>query len=769
MSVSYLTTDPVVIYDDNREAFLTLLSGNAYRQNLSGSDWINIADPTTAIESYPTSYFTPTTTSTNYIPAKLIASTYGRTNNNTQLYSYSPDVTTADNIRLIHRLTKFVYKYSDSSSEIIAAITSSVMQYFYKAYLIPVSSGNITVPLSLSNTVQVYNMTKQNSYNNASAVVALATAIDALKSLGSTFTATSDPRMFFLPTTSYTYVNISLASKPNLNGYISYMDLYNLRPGGTCSDPTYNNAYPFFDSLTNAQQHGLGYLYFLTTQEGLCHYDVFSSYIGKEQPTTSQYENISVYSTSNHIASETHNIVDDIDQTYWAIANVGTTGNTPILMCVLIDGINYSGGNPSNPALSQRPTTSFDIYTCCDSTWSFKDDTPTNNGYGYNLTAEMISYQMVNAALTKNYPIFCKLHRMYYFMLYCQNGTTKDTNNATVDFSPIGTTQYLQVNRNQNDMEYTSYCMGYLPYLNYYGKYPASATDATTKPIYYGRNPYYKRSTTDDGKPDYSILSSAADADFNFCFAYKLASLASTLDSDFAAYDTLSPTSTFTSASASVSAAACAAVGASSSITWDYMYNQIKTTILAQTGSKTDTANALYSTGSTFFKSAILQDKYITNESHDSNQYNPTLHPDYIDLALFQDWVKETEALDVTGYVAEGSQVLTSDGYVSIEDLTYNANVPRGRRFAPVLRVECVTKHNINMIKIRRNAFGNNLPFRTLLLPVNNEVFIENFSQVVNTLVNKRSIRRFFCEKVVLYRVVTKSRFIHVDGILVKN
>jgi hypothetical protein len=756
--MSFSTTDPKDVYDDNYAALMSILYGNTYRQNNSGLDYIKIADESIEIQVYPMSAFTPTTTSTNYIPAKLIASTYG-SSDKTLLFSYSPYKFGTDNTRLLHRLTKYVYKYSTSISDKVAAVTYSVLQYLYATYLTPNSYNRY----NLSNDVDVYKLYKNpdiydnDQTNDPTTVVSLDTAIDALLSLGTTFSATADPRLFFLPTTSYSYNDSSLAAYPNNSGLISYMDLFHLRTG-SYSDPTNGNVYPFFNSASGTQKHGLGYLYFLTTQEGLHYHEVFSAYLGKDQPSTSKYADYNVYDSSSH--TTTHNIVADIDQTYWAIANLGTTGNFPILMCVLIDGVNYTGGNgpyPNDPtgALSARPTTSFDIYTCCDNGWGFGDSTPTNNGF--NMTAEMLSYQMVNAALTKNYSTFCALHRMYYFMLYTQNGRVGDANSPTVDVSPINLTQNKSTNRYQNKMAYTSYCMGFQPYLNFYGKVSTSQPDATTKPIYYCRNPYYKTGTNSDQSPNFNILSSATDADFNICFAYKLASIASTLDLGFAAYDTLS-------------ASTATAVGASSSITWDYMYNQIKTTILSQTGSFT--GSGVYSNGSTFYKGAILTDKYITMESHDSNQYNNTLHPDYIDLALFNDWVVESAAADVTGYAAKGSLVLTSNGYTLVENISQQDKVVfQGRRMlqAPVRRVDCITKYNITVVRIKRNAFGKNRPFRTLLLPINNVLFENNRHVVVNTLVNNRSIRRVFFEKLVLYRVVTPRRFINLNGMVFMN
>ena len=739
--MAFSNVDPVVILNDNTAVLLSLLSGNSYRQNNPNYDWVEPADSSIEIQEYPTTAFTDTT-STNYIPAKLIAGNYSSNSDKTQLYSVGQNTFNAGNVTLLHRLTKYVYKYA-TVSDPITAVTSSVLQYLYATYL---SSPN---PLTLSNFVNVYNLTKETTYNDATTTTSLDTAIDALKSL-IPFSATSDPRSVYLPTTS----NFpQLASYSNNSGLVSYMDLYNLRTGHYM-DPTYGNAYPFF-SPTESQQHGLGYLYFLTTQEGLYQYGVFSAYLNKPQPTSSLFQDLNVYDSSSR--TTTHNIVADIDQTYWAIANIGRDygfqNAQPILMCVLIDGVNYSGGDgpyPTDPCgnLYDLPTTSFDIYTCCD--YKGADDydiTPTNNNIC--MTAEALSYQMVNAALTKNYTIFCALHRMFYYMLSVQNGGVGDANLASVDVTPIP--QNLSTNRKSAGWPYTSYCMGYQPYLNFYGVASPMGKDASTiKPIYYCRNPYYKARKIYD-TISYDSLYSDSGADFNICFAYKLAWLASTIDSNFSAYDTLS-------------SPASATVGASSSITWEYMYNQIKTSILSQTGNVGD--------GSAFVQGAVLADKYVALPSHDSRWYTNSTNASAIDLALFKDWVVESEAADITGYAAKGSRVLTSNGYVSIENLTHHDKVIfQGRRVrrVDVLRVDSITKYNITVVRIKRHAFGKNRPFRPLLLPINTQVLVGNKFRTLGELVDKRTIRRAFYPKLVFYRVLPSLRYLNLNGIFSKN
>jgi hypothetical protein len=185
---------------------------------------------------------------------------------------------------------------------------------------------------------------------------------------------------------------------------------------------------------------------------------------------------------------------------------------------------------------------------------------------------------------------------------------------------------------------------------------------------------------------------------------------------------------------------------------------------LAQTGNVGD--------GSAFVQGAVLTDKYVTLPSHDSREYTNNTNASAIDLALFKDWVIESEAADITGYAAKGSRVLTSNGYVSIENLTHHDKVIfQGRRVrrVGVLRVDSITKYNITVVRIKRHAFGKNRPFRPLLLPINTQVLVGNKFHTLGDLVNKRSIRRAFYPKLVFYRVLPSLRYLNLNGIFSKN
>ena len=96
------------------------------------------------------------------------------------------------------------------------------------------------------------------------------------------------------------------------------------------------------------------------------------------------------------------------------------------LMNVRIQDINISKDNIDD--FNKTPTY-FSIYTIPDSGW---------NG---SMTAEVFSYQMINAAWTGNYEVFCALHRFYFYCLWMQNGGIMDQDfNYLNDEDEIDTT-----------------------------------------------------------------------------------------------------------------------------------------------------------------------------------------------------------------------------------------------------------------------------------------------------------------------------------------
>jgi hypothetical protein len=329
------------------------------------------------------------------------------------------------------------------------------------------------------------------------------------------------------------------------------------------------------------------------------------------------------------------------------------------------------------------------------------------------VTMEIFSYQFLIAAVTGDYPKFCAMHRYNYYALYMANGSNENgdmgaANDPTYDISPPGivetfdgitnfTTPYMNryrsfIDSNGNQMTtyesavkphrwaYVSYCPGYLPYGNFLTKKTlTTAPDTVTEPIFYMANPYYK------GIND---MYSASDADATICHAYKMAHLAFTRSGEtsymgFKNYDDL-----FEAETSVASDSAKQKVGARTStggkITWDFMYDQMVATMLAQSGHQntysdtldgignpagTTSTSPMYSgppEGSSFKLGNVMLDKYVVTTGHDTGIGGNVLHPDYMDLSLYNDWAVEA----TSSCFLEGTKILTSRGYVPVEELT---------------------------------------------------------------------------------------------------
>lgn len=702
------------IYNDNANVLIELFSGNAYRPSALSS----YSAPTVNIEDYT---ITTSTTTADYIPCKIPADIYYQQSG---VLVTSSNAFGSDNVRWGYRLAKFLFKYdatSVSNYDEIVTIAVSSISYLFKYY-----KTNTSLAYNLSNqNINVYQISS-SGVNDASAVLPMLCAIDALINKGNSvpdYTVAVDPRTYYQPRSPATSTNVyapndtvsypGLSARATSAGYISYIDLYGLRNLLTASDPTADNndyackAYPFFNLDAGAQQLGLGFVSFLLTNEGQEQYDAFSSYSGYTS-TGSKYTGIQVYQNESPDTS-LYSIAEDIVATYWILGYLGLgfgktnpSAGTPTayLAQYLIDNVNYSGtvpttnytvgvqiSNTTNGLLDAYPTLDsseklFDIWSCCDTSWQFESGV-LGASNKCDVDMEMFSYQILAAALTKDYEKFCKFHRYFHYMLYVQNWTSDgvskmgDANTQTYDYTtnrPPGfgsTSTYSNRNKSFSTTKYpwlySSYCAGYQPYANFYGKVDVTYsgnTDGTTlgQPIYIMSNPYYKGNSSNN----YNDIASASDADFNICFAYKIA-YNLWESGDWARFDQL----TDKALNATVSDEIRYKVGAHADITWDYMYNQIKYTILSETGANA-IGTEIYPEGSNFAPGIVLPGnyegtnyKYLATTGHDTNQYS-NLHPDYIDLALFQDFVLEGTA----SCFLEGTKILTSRGYVHVEELT---------------------------------------------------------------------------------------------------
>jgi hypothetical protein len=786
------------IYNDNANILIALFSGSSYRPSASGT----YSPPTGNIEDYN---ITTSTSTTDYIPSKIPANIYYQSN---QVLVSSNINFTSDNVRWGHRLAKFLLKYDTTSvsnyADIVTVAISSI-SYLFKYYM-----ENPSLKYNLSNSIGVYQIT-DCGVNDSSSVIPMLSAIDALINKGyqvPDYNEAFDPRTYYQPWTGNTLYAPSgsysgLTQRATTSGYISYIDLYGLRDLITANNPTQNNgviscmAYPFFNTDAGSQQYGLGFISFLLTNEGQEEYDAFSSY-SEFTTTGSKYTGIEVYKNASPDTT-LYSIAEDIVTTYWILGYLGLgfgkthpTGNTATayLAQYLITDVNYSGTPTSdwvvgttissgNGLITTFPTKLFDIWSCCDTGWQY--DSTWGESNKCDVTMEMFSYQILAAALTKDYDKFCKFHRFLYYMLYIQNGTIDgvskmdDANTQTHDNYPPGATGSTYLNRNKQigtskyQWLYSSYCPGYQPYANFYGKLDVTSsgnTDGTAlgQPIYIMSNPYYKGVNIND-------VASASDADFTICFAYKIAAA-----NNWTQYDSLADDLT-------ISEVAKYKVGADRTVTWTYMYTQIKNTILSETGANaigTDT----YPQGSNFSPGIVLPGsykgtnyQYLATTGHDSNSYS-NLHPDYIDLALFQDWVVE---LAVSCFL-EGTKILTSRGYVPVEELTKTDQLvsygdirdnkfhEQDLRVVPIrwvgkyVKSKPCRKHQ--PICITKDSISMGMPFSDVYLSENHGVVLRKKRVSAKRLVGEK-IYKVPAESVVYYHVeVEGHQVISANGLL---
>jgi hypothetical protein len=790
-----------VILENNIDVLLSLMTGSTYRlgsyTDFQGHPVTTFSAPSGDITDYNV---TTSTTTVFYIPTKIIQSVTGYQDYGQGLVANSPTYS-PDNVRYPFRLAKFLYKYTSGYkyNEILTMAESSI------SYLFSYYSQFKHLPNSNLNVYQL--PTSDPGYNDPSALIPMVAAIDALAYVGvtlSSYSATIDPRTYWLPSSSNPNVPVSQVNSARLNsGYASYIDLYGLRnvPGSLAS--TYRGShisYPFFDTTSGSQQLGLGMISFLLTNEGLTATNAFPNYLGIDMSKiSSQYSNISVYSQAT--GTSTYSLVQDIITTFWILGYLGN-GSDPksyaqsaYMTQYLIDGVNYSGspttwspssaGQPLTTAngglLSNYPSTTFEIWACCDTSWQYDTSSdPTALNYSgtsksnfCDVTMEMFSYAILIAAITKDYDKFCKFHRYFHYLLYLQNGVSTsggkmgDANTQTYDYTPAnGPSNGVYTFRNQansvygkNPWLYVSYCAGYKPYANFYGKINTSSgtyTDATnlTGPSFIMSNPYWQNAQND--------LYSASDADLTICLAYKIAANNATT-SGWYGYDravAILPTT----GAGSVSQTAKYMVGADSSITWTYMYTQIKETILAQTGHQSlGTTNGPIA--SNFYPGVILSGQYLITQGHDTGVGSPELHPDYMDLALFRDWLNEANA----ACFLEGTKILTERGYVPIEKLTTtdmvvscgdihnNKFCERNNRVVPIRWVGKYTKKNPcrrhQPLCITKNAFSMGMPFEEVHLSGNHGVVLFGKLVPLKKLLNDSTVYRVPVDTAVYYHI----------------
>jgi hypothetical protein len=284
----------------------------------------------------------------------------------------------ADNIRYLWRLSNYIRANNDDIVLNIAINHSKGMLYSYEPK-----------PYCMELNTPIFQV------NNVGNVYSADMITPVLAGIHSTLTKKN---------TDYFKDFINIVKDTNNGGLappsFDYAGYFNT----TMSDNQYRkDVYPLLDSISSGgQQLGITMTAFFCTAEVLLnsYYNTMKLYDGVESYT---FQRTLPY-PSGYTNEQIKNIID----IYYALAFTGhnfglnlTNINSECYMLnVHIDDINVDkSGNKL-----------FDIYTIPDSGW------------GGNMTVEIFSYQLLTAALSKRYDIFCALHRMYYYMLFVQNG-----------------------------------------------------------------------------------------------------------------------------------------------------------------------------------------------------------------------------------------------------------------------------------------------------------------------------------------------------------
>jgi hypothetical protein len=395
--------------------------------------------------------------------------------------------------------------------------------------------------------------------------------------------------------------------------------------------PTWANAgksepYPLLDAIGDAggggQQLGLSMMYFSTTLQVLTSkYNIMADYDDQD------YSSLTWNATwgadlKNMTNSNGTNVLDDIVDSYVQLfyggkdfkgpgsqnPSIGDINSKAYGIDLLIDNVNVINGDKK-----------YNIWCIVDSGWS-------------GPTAEIFSYQLLCAAIYGKYDLFCRLHRFYYYMLYLQNGgemrpytyppnqPPQSSNNYTVP-APGG----VGMNRSRVNWPHISWLMGYGPKWSagssQNGNYPYD------KPRTQCSNPYFEK---------ISGLYSAGDADQTITLAYIIAHLAANRPNNDAAYGTFKPYDYGNDISPGFEPTAEQYAGVSSSITWKFMYNQCKATLISLNGG----FDAGFPNTSGNYNYCTLAGKRVVSEGHDTDITQHIWVPDYADYSLINNFSK---------------------------------------------------------------------------------------------------------------------------------
>lgn len=326
-------------------------------------------------------------THTNYLPCFFLSTHDGYSFNGTQLDSYEPKYT-ADNVRYLWRMSNYVR--ANPANDSVATMVTNVCKGLTYAF----NKSNSIGQYNQNFDFNIYTLDNTNDTNQYSG--------DMITPLLAGIHSVMSPTMYSRMTK---FMDITNFTNENPKGLVPVdFDYFTAYATGMKS-----NVYPFMDSAIGAggQQFGLTMVGLSCTAEILLnsHYNTMSLYDDK---TVSDYP-----FSNDRTAFDTPNIVKMLEFYYI----LGYTGHY------------YHNKSPSDTSIKKNAyivnvkiddihtdnSPDYEMWCIPDAGWT--------KGFG---TAEIFSYQLLVAALYKDYAKFCKFHRMYYYFLFIQNGGQMD-------------------------------------------------------------------------------------------------------------------------------------------------------------------------------------------------------------------------------------------------------------------------------------------------------------------------------------------------------
>jgi surface protein len=345
---------------------------------------------------------------------------------------------TADQCRWLWRLGNYVRSLnSNTSTSIEKNIANILLSSTYATYLSfpnPDVEGNA---LSLYLTVYTLLSGSQNSADMVPPFLTAVCALDLYSSASTDYETNLDNL-----SSMFDMVNKLMVSPGSLSNIISSLDNGNI-------------IWPFFDCINaGGQQLGLaGCGMGCTTSFMLSDdYNIMKSYtntsdvklngsyLGNNGMTNDIIKNISdaykiIYQRGNEFKSYSSiaNTPPDNSQTYAQIL-----GTKAYLTNIRIRGVNILEKDELSFGLytnTSQPLNSDNVPSWISTTTAGKSYVPTffpihaipDSGWG-SVTVEIFSYQGITAVIRNDYEGFCRWHRMFYYILFVQNGGNMEWN-----------------------------------------------------------------------------------------------------------------------------------------------------------------------------------------------------------------------------------------------------------------------------------------------------------------------------------------------------